>query len=56
MQRKRWALYIVLISMIFLLSYLNLENAVFTAKPSTTLNQPLLAIVIDDFGGAEAMA
>ncbi|SHE72535.1 divergent polysaccharide deacetylase family protein [Desulforamulus putei] len=53
MQRKRWTFMIVLISMITILSYLTLGNAVFTSKPATIPAQPILAIVIDDFGGPD---
>lgn len=51
MQRKEWLFYSVLISMMVMLGYLTLG---FTAKPATTQTQPLLAIVIDDFGGADS--
>lgn len=52
MHFKRLAIFVVLISMMVILGYLTLGNAVFTAKTVST-KQPELAIVIDDFGGAD---
>ena len=52
MQHKRFFFYIVLISVMMILGYLTWGNAVFTTNPVNT-GQPVLAIVIDDFGGAD---
>ncbi|MEG6523582.1 divergent polysaccharide deacetylase family protein [Desulfotomaculum sp. 1211_IL3151] len=54
MQRKRWGFYIVLMSMVVLFGYFTMRNAVVASKPLTTQKQPILAIVIDDFGGADS--
>lgn len=53
MQRRNWAFYLALMSVMVVLGYLTLGNAVFTLQPAKAPNQPMLAIVIDDFGGAD---
>lgn len=46
--------YLALFSLMVLLGYLTLTNVIFTAKPINAPVRPVLALVVDDFGGADA--
>lgn len=53
MVRNRYMMYIILIGLIVALGYVAFSRYIFPPKETIKVSQPVLAIVIDDFGGAD---
>ncbi|WP_238472956.1 hypothetical protein [Desulforamulus profundi] len=50
---QRWGVILFALVLIAALGYRGLKNVVFDATETVSTRQPVLAIVIDDFGGAD---
>lgn len=53
MELKRFITYIILIGLLITIGYIGITRYLWISRETVTVEQPILAIVIDDFGGAD---
>lgn len=53
MVRNKWFIYVILIGLIVGVAYFTLDRYIWRSRETLKISQPVLAIVIDDFGGAD---